>query len=78
MSDKKKEIPKNQRDMSSMQKKAQMQTLKQVMRYLGKYKIFLVFSMGFQLCLADYCEVGLLISIVDFPWNENDYSRKNI
>ena len=44
MSDKKKEIPKNQRDMSSMQKKAQMQTLKQVMRYLGKYKIFLVFS----------------------------------
>ena len=27
-----------------MQKKAQMQTLKQVMRYLGKYKIFLVFS----------------------------------
>ena len=36
MSDKKKEIPKNQRDMSSMQKKAQMQTLKQVMRYLGK------------------------------------------
>lgn len=44
MSDKKKEIPKNQRNMSSMQKKAQMQTLKQVMRYLGKYKIFLVFS----------------------------------
>ena len=44
MSDKKKEIPKNQRDMSSMQKKAQMQTLEQVMRYLGKYKIFLVFS----------------------------------
>ena len=44
MSDKKKEIPKNQKDMTSMQKKAQMQTLKQVMRYLGKYKIFLVFS----------------------------------
>lgn len=44
MSDKKKEIPKNQKNMTSMQKKAQMQTLKQVMRYLGKYKIFLVFS----------------------------------
>ncbi len=44
MSDKKKEIPKSQKDMTSMQKKAQMQTLKQVMRYLGKYKIFLVFS----------------------------------
>ncbi len=44
MSDKKKEIPKNQMDMTSMQKKTQMQTLKQVMRYLGKYKIFLVFS----------------------------------
>ncbi len=44
MSDKKKEIPKAQKNMTSMQKKTQMQTLKQVMRYLGKYKIFLVFS----------------------------------
>lgn len=44
MSDKKKEMPKVQKEMTSTQKKTQMQTLKQVMRYLGKYKIFLVFS----------------------------------